>query len=176
MNTVLNDYRGRGGPYKWSWWRPACLGWTPVSPSSSSWPCSVLLWGDTGQEWPVPRGEYVIGVASWGVVNGPGREGENGLLIELIHFILFMPFFQDWYNPKNLKMEICWKRYDILIHSSNKLKSKDSSKESNKYEVNDGDDDEGDEISVPMIIIFFILVCTFLVLLYFFYEYLGKYM
>ena len=73
-------------------------------------------------------------------------------------------------------MEICWKPFDILIHSSNKLKSKDSSKESNKNEVNDGDDDEGDEISVPMIIVFFILVCTFLVLLYFFYEYLGKYM
>lgn len=103
MNTVLNDYRGRGGLYKWSWWRPACLGWTPVSPSSSSWPCSVLLWGDTGQEWPVPRGEYVIGVASWGVVNGPGREGENGLLIKLIHFILFMTFFSGLIQPKKLK-------------------------------------------------------------------------
>ena len=41
----------------------------------------------------------------------------------------------------------------------------------------DKDDEEEDEsvdISLPVILVFFILVCGFLISLYFFYEYLGE--
>ena len=58
-------------------------------------------------------GGYWAGVtsASGWVCQGGGKlrggewgwEGENGLLIKLIHFILFMPFFSGLIQPKNLK-------------------------------------------------------------------------
>ena len=36
------------------------------------------------------------------------------------------------------------------------------------------EDDESVDISLPVILVFFILVCGFLISLYFFYEYLGE--
>ena len=38
----------------------------------------------------------------------------------------------------------------------------------------DEEDDESVDISLPVILVFFILVCGFLISLYFFYEYLGE--
>ena len=39
----------------------------------------------------------------------------------------------------------------------------------------DEEDDESVDISLPVILVFFILVCGFLISLYFFYEYLGEF-
>ena len=50
----------------------------------------------------------------------------------------------------------------------------DSTADNSKADRDNDDDDDSVDLSVVVIVIFFILVCAFLVLLYFFYDYLGK--
>lgn len=71
----------------------------------------------------------------------------------------------------------CWagvKRYKIFLRKKKALerKPKTETEESVNEEVEHEDEENNVNLSVPVIVVFFLLVCGFLVLLYFFYDYL----
>ena len=57
------------------------------------------------------------------------------------------------------------------------MPSADDNKDEDDKDGDDKDeDDENFDMTVTSVVIFFALVCTFLILLYFFYDYLGKFL
>lgn len=84
-----------------------------------------------------------------------------------------MKIYTDIHSLLNLKH---YNMYGYFDHSAKKPKSssKKSTRSGEDDRSDDAEDDEDLDITIPKVIIFFIMVCAFLVLLYFFYEYLGR--
>ena len=65
----------------------------------------------------------------------------------------------------------------VKVQKKKYVPSADDNKDEDVKDEDDKDeDDENFDMTVTSVIIFFGLVCTFLILLYFFYDYLGKFL